>query len=318
MDLVMNELSFQYNLPSSEEEAMDCLKALSRTLQKYRLELRINKLSILVEGSFKQCLLLIKNEGAEDEAHIYFQELFKKAKNKTALRLLLSAFSSKPKLKKLPSLSVYKPKNELPFYTYKEGEAEPEIVGFAYAYEHALYAVSYNNPIWDKMEYNILKIEEVTEKEVTVNHFLESSSVDAFKLLKTGKNLWDWKGLVFPNLVFCGNTETQICDLSLKNKHIQIAYDKLKKLDEGLEGKKNIVDFDYKSLGIQISGESKSTKTAHGALRTFLIPKTERYELFELHIKSGDWRYHFFLDKETDKCYIGYIGKKLRTKKFKT
>ncbi|CAA6830422.1 MAG: Unknown protein [uncultured Aureispira sp.] len=317
MDLVMNELSFQYNLPSSEEEAIECLEALGRTLQKYRLELGLNKLSILAEGSFKQCLLLIKNEGAEDEAHIYFQELFKKAKKTPALRLLLSAFSSKPKLKKLPFLSIYKPKNELPFYTYKEGEAEPEIVGFAYAYEHALYAVSYNNSVWDKTEYNILKIEETAEQEVTVNHFLESSSVDAFNLLRTGGNLWDWREVIFPNLVFCGKTETQICALSLKSKDIQIAYDKLKKLDEGLAGKR-IEDFDYKSLGITISGESKSTKRDHGELRTFLIPKTERYELFELHIKSGDWRYHFFLDKETKKCYVGYIGKKLRTKKFKT
>lgn len=321
MDLVINELSFQYSLPNSEEEAMECLEALSRTLQTYRLQLGLNKLGILAEESFKQYLLLIKNEGQVAEAHIYFEELFKRAKNKTSLRLLLSAFSSKPKLKKLPSLSAYKLKKELPFYTYKEGEAEPEIVGFAYAYEQALYAVSYNNSIWNKTEYNILKIEEegeeVTETEVTVNHFLESSSVDAFKLLRTGRNLWDWREIIFPNLVFCGDTETQICDLSLKNKDIQIAYDKLKVLDEGLEGKR-IEDFDYKSLGITISGESKSTKQQYGDLRTFAIPGTEREELFELHIKSGDWRYHFFLDKETNKCYIGYIGKKLRTKKYKT
>jgi len=43
----------------------------------------------------------------------------------------------------------------------------------------------------------------------------------------------------------------------------------------------------------------------------------EKKQLFEKHIKTGDLRFHFYPDEESNTIYVGYIGSHLSTVKFK-
>ena len=47
-------------------------------------------------------------------------------------------------------------------------------------------------------------------------------------------------------------------------------------------------------------------------MRLFKLPNGKT-ECFELHIKTGDLRFHFFPDNNSLKIYIGYIGTHLPT-----
>lgn len=303
MDLVFNELSVQFDLPEDQKEAVLCLKKMHEILIKYRKAIKSPTANILSDQKFSE-YSLVKDYSIDLKA--IFRELPKDVRS-----MLTKAITSKPMLRDIP-----------PFYSFVYNQQnEPEVKGFAYAYENDFYSISYNYSIWKEEEYELLRIADELEEKVKVKHFIESSTDELgddsfYKSLRNSKELWDQIENVYPNLVFCGNTEQQICNTSLKDKRLRTAYRKLKVLNDGLEDN-DIGSFEYKKLGITISGESESTLNLFSNERTFSIPKTDREEIFQLHIKSGDWRYHFFLDKEIKKCYIGYIGKHLRTAKYK-
>ena len=81
-----------------------------------------------------------------------------------------------------------------------------------------------------------------------------------------------------------------------------------------------IGNFDLKTLNAQTSlnasGESQQTMKKYGSHRRFKLTDGRR-EIFELHIKTGDLRFHFFPDNNNKCVYMGYIGKHLPTIKFK-
>ena len=75
-------------------------------------------------------------------------------------------------------------------------------------------------------------------------------------------------------------------------------------------------DFSYEDVNattdLRISPESNNTIKNYGSLRRFTIPNQGK-KLFDLHIKTGNLRFHFYPDNNNRKIYIGYIGKHLRT-----
>lgn len=131
--------------------------------------------------------------------------------------------------------------------------------------------------------------------------------------LKKASEIWDSRKEHFPNLSFTGDTEKQFRGIGDFRTMAKIC-DALFKLDRYMKGQKS-GRFNYEDAiektGVKMSPESASTIQKFGAQRTFTIPLLGR-KLFDLHIKLGETRIHFYPIEETQTAYIGYIGKHLR------
>lgn len=130
----------------------------------------------------------------------------------------------------------------------------------------------------------------------------------------TYRTLWLKREKLFPNLILCGEVKNQISRIGESSQFNQIL-ERLKEFDHACSswGK---AQFNYKEINkqfaLRISGESEQTMASYGNERIFSLP-TGGTETFELHIKTGDFRFHFYPDNKNHKVFIGYIGKHLRT-----
>ncbi|MCX6579871.1 MAG: hypothetical protein NT166_06765 [Candidatus Aminicenantes bacterium] len=134
--------------------------------------------------------------------------------------------------------------------------------------------------------------------------------------LKTAGDLWDRREEFFPHLVLCGSIEQQLKTIiGIGSSYFNQLIDRLKLLDAYA---KNWTSGSFsesevkKSYGLDVSGESPYTMKKYGNQRRFRLPDG-RKEYFEMHIKTGQLRFHFFPDEETHRIYVGYIGPHLRT-----
>ena len=138
-------------------------------------------------------------------------------------------------------------------------------------------------------------------------HALQQSS------LKRSLELWERREEFFPNLIFCRELEKQLQRVGVSKMLSQII-DRLRTLDQYVsnwkEGNFNYEDVNSKT-NLKISPESDTTLQKFSSSRKFTIPGLGK-KVFDLHIKTGDLRFHFYPDNEEKKVYIGYIGKHLR------
>jgi hypothetical protein len=133
----------------------------------------------------------------------------------------------------------------------------------------------------------------------------------------TPKTLWERKEKLFSKLIFCPDVENNLDDIG--SQYFSQIVSRLTALDryaekEWIDGK-----FDYRKANrlspLNISPESESTmqQKKYYNERVFKMPDgTTR--CFELHIKTGDLRFHFY--PENGKIFIGYIGMHLSTVKY--
>lgn len=148
--------------------------------------------------------------------------------------------------------------------------------------------------------------------------FENADSYKAFKFSSLWEvsfvNLWSKRDHLFPNLVLCGDVEDQIHTAGRSSKFNQI----IVKLSEFDKAVKNWVngEFNYRDINreyaLRISPESDQTMAKFGNQRIFSLPNGGT-AVFELHIKTGDLRFHFFPDNHNRKVYVGYIGSHLNT-----
>jgi hypothetical protein len=150
-----------------------------------------------------------------------------------------------------------------------------------------------------------------------VNHI--DTHIDYFNekrrsIISKCSEIWDQRETLFPNLIFCGKTRKQLTN-GLSSKYVYQIYDRLLSLNEYIKtwqsGEFNVNDF-VTSKNIKCSTESECTLRLYGDQRRFSIPE-KGSELFSLHIKTGDLRFHFYPDSSIKKAYIGYIGSHLET-----
>jgi hypothetical protein len=131
------------------------------------------------------------------------------------------------------------------------------------------------------------------------------------------KSLWERKEKLFSKLILCPDVEGNLEKIG--SSYFTQIVGKLTALDryavnEWIKGK-----FDYRRANelspLKISPESESTmgQEKYYNLRLFKMPDGTT-ECFELHIKTGDLRFHFF--PKDDKIFVGYIGKHLPTVKY--
>lgn len=147
---------------------------------------------------------------------------------------------------------------------------------------------------------------------------IDENTFNAFKITLLNnidfRNLWVKRDLIFPQLTLCGDVEQQISRIGNSNFFNQIV-EKLKELNKAVQTWQEGA-FSYKAINkhfaLTISPESKLTMDNYGNERKFKLPNGN-IEIFELHIKTGDLRFHFFPNNTDRKVYIGYIGKHLKT-----
>lgn len=139
--------------------------------------------------------------------------------------------------------------------------------------------------------------------------WLQQLQIDS---LKKSEELWLKRLTFFPNLILCDEIERQLQRLGVSKMLLQII-ERLKALDTYVS-KWNSGDFNWqdckKNINCDLSPESPTTISKYGHLRKFTIPNQGK-KLFDLHIKTGDLRFHFYPDNANRKVYIGYIGKHL-------
>lgn len=128
-----------------------------------------------------------------------------------------------------------------------------------------------------------------------------------------GGLLWEKRTTLYPNLDFCMSVMPQLS--SLPQVMLSQVSKRLRELDKLCEKWSTtggaFGNLDHPS---KMSVESQSTMSAFGNLRQFECPDGE-VRSFEWHSRAtpGAWRIHFFPVNETTRCYVGYIGRKLRS-----
>lgn len=133
----------------------------------------------------------------------------------------------------------------------------------------------------------------------------------------TADTFWDRRELLFSKIILCPSVKDDLKRIG--TPYLNQIKDKLMILDRYVvnhwkKDKFQYTDANEKS-SLNISPESRKTmeQKKYYNQRVFNMPDGRR-ECFELHIKTGNLRFHFF--PEDCKIYIGYIGKHLDTDKF--
>lgn len=308
MELGFNELSLN-NLPQSSEIADKAMKDLIDILNDLKKGNNKKGISIRTTHSLSDTYIA-------DDYHIK-QWI---TKNKMLASIFLTATAQKPIVR------------DYPYYLFNKIECQ----GFAYAHENDLLAISYNpNNEWNETEY-VIEMQLLDEQDgnfiseqVTVLHIgqkehsniheewvkrkIKISDANLLATIKNGKELWVQRNDVFSHLIFCDCVETQISDYSLKDPNLATSINKLLVLNAFLANKEDKTT-DFSGLGLAISGESEATLNLYSKERTFLCSDgLER--VFESHIKLANWRIHFYPVLNENKCWVGYVGKHLPTKK---
>ena len=139
---------------------------------------------------------------------------------------------------------------------------------------------------------------------------------DRFNRISSGYDLWEQREKLFPDIVFC----ERIKDDLYKNPERYHIIPVMKRLQR-FQSYFSRYDGVYKpeELGLGARTESETVKNSElKEYRKFEMPNGRRAYFFD-HIsftgKFSDGRIHFRV--EEGKCYIGYIGRHLPTKKYK-
>ena len=203
-------------------------------------------------------------------------------------------------------------------------------------------AIWYGSPIvsypteepWNKnpIAVNVVKLDENGENNTLeeIANYFDSNEIDEVNLRKSqqesigsGQNLWKYKKELFPNLDFCGDTQFQLKNWSLGKLVLEQVKNSLYILNEFSEKWQNR-NFNYshknlQDMGLNVSGESQTVgnNTEMRNKREFYLPNGKK-EFFENHIKLSSIRIHFYPNASDRKIYVGYIGKHLPTKKFRS
>jgi len=132
--------------------------------------------------------------------------------------------------------------------------------------------------------------------------------------IKKCSEIWDKRETLFPNLVFCGDTERQL-QRGIGSQFVFQIYERLLELNRYVgtwhDGEFSVSDLNSKT-NLNCSTESDGTIRLYGDQRRFSVPEKGKI-IFTLHIKTGNLRFYFYPDLQIRKAYIGYIGNHLDT-----
>ena len=149
-----------------------------------------------------------------------------------------------------------------------------------------------------------------------ISHLNEICINTKYSNITSGIDLWEYREVLFPNLIICACVKEQIYD-NPGMPHVNAIIKRLELLNNYYE--KNDY-FNINILGFKARDESETVKNNSNLnkLRKFKKPDNS-YSYFYNHISfSGDFngRIYFEANDTLKKIYIGYIGKHLPTAKY--
>lgn len=167
--------------------------------------------------------------------------------------------------------------------------------------------------------------DDTIEEERTIQNIFDDSKIEQLKAssknelynnINSGYDLWERREEVFPNLIFCEQTKTQIYENHGKSHIISV----IKRLEILNKYYDENLKFEIKLLGFNARTESETVmKTPKlKERRKFKKPDNIEEYFFEHISFTGDYpgRIYFKADDNSHKIYIGYIGKHLPTAKY--
>lgn len=156
--------------------------------------------------------------------------------------------------------------------------------------------------------------EEENERHINTEEKYHSFKEQKIQDINTGIEIWERRSLLFKRVELCSGVKSQLKSIGYTEQILE----KLRILDKycqdyWIEGSFVYNDANQR-VALKISPESEPTMndTKKKQMRMFKLPNGKT-ECFELHIKTGDLRFHFFPDNNSLKIYIGYIGAHLPT-----
>ncbi len=305
MDIVFNELSIKED--AVEKEVPEWFNVFFENSKKIQ-EITKKPLSIVSSIDIKN--IQFSNYSVK-------QWLSKQSKDNKLL--LLKFLTNKPLI------------HDYPYYYFEQLPCK----GFGYAYENKELCTSLiSSPKWDKTQICISKeylddnelVKE--ESDLTVNHFSKTEHLSelekwiASKIKNDfeneldkldGNTLWNDRKNLFSSLVFCEDTRIQIIQYSANDDSFQQIKRKLFELE--LYFSNWDANFDFSKLPFKVTPESSSRSNLLKEKLNILCPDGQ-YRLFDWHFRftpSGG-RGYFFPDSDSNKCYIGFLGKKINKK----
>lgn len=145
-------------------------------------------------------------------------------------------------------------------------------------------------------------------------HSFKEQKIQEIQEITKGIEIWERRSKLFKRIELCPGVEAQLKSIGYTKQILE----RLRMLDEycqdyWIEGSFSYKDAD-KQVALDISLESASVMNdpKKKRMRMFKLPNGQT-ECFELHIKTGNLRFHFFPDNNSLKIYIGYIGAHLPT-----
>jgi hypothetical protein len=162
----------------------------------------------------------------------------------------------------------------------------------------------------------------ICEERITVRHAVRSDHIndhDAWIFERVRDQVVDGEDLItcsaelLPNLVFCGESVTQIRALGCNHPLFHAVLKKLFLFEQYAAGwSTGAIDLD--ALPMKVTRESKPTLEAYPGSREFSCPDgTQRDFQWHARLTPGAWRIHFAWEETTRKILIGYIGPHLPT-----
>lgn len=138
--------------------------------------------------------------------------------------------------------------------------------------------------------------------------------------VRSGGDLWNMRTELFPSLIFCADVHAQVQILLAGDARLPHILRLLQGLETYCQAWKAAAEwFDAQRLVGDPSQESEATLNQFAAERQFLCPDGIT-RLFDWHLKlqGMNWRIHFFPHEATKTIIIGYIGRHLRTARYRT
>ncbi len=203
-------------------------------------------------------------------------------------------------------------------------------VGCLFAYEMEEYVISMRTAsLWEQEEIRGIYVsaEEDDQKVVIrncclpehVDCLVEEERRNTFRMVSSGRELWEKRESVYPHLIFCECVKKQL-DEARNTLHIEMIMKKLQVLEDYFKDYNGKFDKDQMGFGCREESESVKNNYKLRSMRIFELPD-KRKEFFSWHISfPGNFpgRIYFLPDAEQCVGIIGYVGKHLPTKNYST
>lgn len=168
----------------------------------------------------------------------------------------------------------------------------------------------------DEIVFEERDIDNVSE-EIHIDKLEDKLIKENFAMLSSGQDLWEKREILFPNLIFCRSVKDQLYK-DPEKFHIKQVAKKLIRMQQYFSEYDEV--YNPKELGLKARTESETVKSNSflKSFRLFEKPDGSKEYFFDHIGFTGKYcgRIHFLPNDSNNKCYIGYIGNHLPTKKF--